>query len=364
MSGFHKRLEGWLDSAQKQYLLQESEFCSVTLRRRPGMADDYQQLESFLRGHPQLVVSNYRRVKEGRVFVSRPSEIRIPWDCLLSYRPALRSLREEFQEWQSQLRRLNLDGFLSANYQLCLRDPLVTRSCLQVFEFLVSSRLDPEAPWLLPRQLPHSESTKLIGREALLLKLFGFWRGEEGSWSMFYRRFRILRRALEFRFYAPQCKVQGHSVRSFHGIVSRDWKADYEFPELVQTLIVENRQTMQALARESQRTLLIFGSGWGVSQIVDLLDALPKPLFYWGDIDKEGFEIVAHLFELGVELQPLMMGQEIYSQYRHMAVKKTAYFGPFKTLPKPLQETYESVCRNGEMIEQEKLPLQELPVSL
>jgi hypothetical protein len=364
MTDFSSRLQTWLDLAQEDYLLRRGNKYTVAIRKRPGASEDYVELEHFLRDHPLVKVTDFRRVKEGRVYVSRPCELTISWEALINYRPLVKSLRQEVDDWRKDLFEMGVcESFLSDNLSLCLRSPGVTRACFQVFSYLLDQRLSANTD-LLPRQLPHSESSKLIGRESLLLKLFSKWRGESASWSDFYRRFRILRTALEFRIFAPVCILQGHEVANFHGLVSSNWSDQFDFSLLEQTLIVENFQTLQALAPFANKTLLVFGSGWAASQLLELESMLPKPAYYWGDMDKEGYEILAHLLEKNIELQPILMDDAIYQKFHHLGVTKPSYFGPFKSLPIGLRQPYEAVCKNGLLIEQEKIPISELPIEI
>lgn len=357
------RLERWLDLAQRSYLMKDGDAHIVPIRQRRGIADDYQQLEHFLQDHPLIKVSGYRSVKEERVHISRPSQLKIDWPCLLYYRPALKLLKPEVSKWQGVLAKMGMDTFLEENYLACLREPAVTKASLHVFHYLISQR-GPNSPWLLPRQLPHTESTKLIGQEGVLLKLFSHWRKEDATWNDFFRRFRIFRRAMEFRIFAPHCSLQGGHLRRFHGLLSKDWIYDFDFSDLTQTLIVENRQTLQALCERTRNTLLIFGAGWGASQLVELTSSLPQPLYYWGDLDKEGFEIFSYLNEHIPGLKPLLMDQATYEQYRHLALHKEPFYGPFKSLPEGLQSVYENICRSGQRIEQEKLSITHFPLDL
>ena len=350
-------LEAWLDQAQKHYLLGNSEPYVINLRQRKGVADFYQQVEVFLRDHSHIKVVNFRRVKEGQVYVSRPCELQVDWNCLLYYCPHLKLLRKEVSEWLQTLAELHLPDFFVEYYADCVREPATTRACLQVFKHLLAR--DNRSPWMLPRQLPHAESTKLVGKENLLLKLFTHWRGEPGTWTDFFKRFRLLRRQVEFRLFAPQCRFQGHSLTNFHGLIARDWYQQFEFSDLTKTLIIENLQSFESLTVHSKNTLLIWGSGWKVSQLLEFHHMLPRPLYYWGDIDKEGYEIFGYLADKIVDIQPLLMDQAIFDKYQHLSVKKEPFYGPFKIIPQ-LQQVYETVCRAGKMIEQEKISLQDL----
>jgi hypothetical protein len=354
-------MELWLDQAQRCYLLSDEPYCVVPLRRKKGMKDFYEKLERFLRYHPLIRVRSYREVREGRVWISRPKELAIDWACLLNYRPHLEMLRKELQDWRQATGEFGLEEFVNDHYLECIRDPAITKSCIQVFKHLVQRPEDSK--WSLPRQIPHSESTKLVGKEGLLLKIFSYWRGEESQWTDFFNRFRILRRTADFRIFAPRCKLQSFPIINFHGLMAQDWASEFSFEGLKQTLIVENHQTFHLLSVEAKDTLLISGGGWKVSQLTPFHKILPRPLYYWGDIDKEGYEIFGFLRERIAGLTPLLMDEATVSKYQNLSTSKEPFYGPFKQIP-DLQTSYELVCKEGRMLEQEKLPPSALPIQL
>ena len=100
-----------------------------------------------------------------------------------------------------------------------------------------------------------------------------------------------------------------------------------------------------------------------MAQLVGFHERLPSTFFYWGDIDKEGYEIVGYLMERIPDVRPVLMGLSTVGEYKHLSVRKEEYYGPFKNLGS-LQKTYELVCREGVLIEQEKIPTDELPFKI
>jgi hypothetical protein len=211
-----------------------------------------------------------------------------------------------------------------------------------------------EVAGLLPRQLPHGQSTKLVGRENLLLRLYSAWKGISARWSDFYFEFDLLDKPLEFRFYAPTCRCQSQELTSLHGLLASEWRRDFDFTNLHGTLIIENFETFLALTKESKSTLLIWGGGWKAVHLHSFTDQLPKPLYYWGDIDKEGYEIFGRLRSSIEHLKPILMSKESLDRYRAIAQRKDIHLGPFHQIP-GLQKEYEYVSRNGLQIEQEQM---------
>jgi hypothetical protein len=120
------------------------------------------------------------------------------------------------------------------------------------------------------------------------------------------------------------------------------------------TLIVENLETFYALTPKIKQSLLIWGGGWRLALIRGLLDKLPRPLYYWGDIDKEGYEIYGYLKNQVPEVQSLFMDRKTLRKYASLHRKRDLFEGPFRNLYE-LQDVYEFVCREGLQVEQEKL---------
>jgi hypothetical protein len=353
MSGSVLETESFLDRAEMEYLFgaAKSEFI-FPIRRKGEVADYYARLETELRTQDLLAVQSYRVVKESFAKVSRPAALVLTEAGLLRRRPHLAMVKAEIARLGSSIRSIDAREFLRQNSRDALADIALTRDCFEVFEYLLAHR--DEVMGLLPRQIPHGRSTKLLGRENLLLKMFSFWRGEPGRWRDFHDFFGLLDRPAEFRFFAPVCSCQERRLSSFHGLLARDWQNDLDFDSLKGTLIIENLESFYAAIADSRATLLIWGGGWKAVQLHSLWTRLPKPVYYWGDIDKEGYEIFGYLNARHPELSPLMMSREWIDKYRTIQQKKEIFLGPFRQVS-GLQAEYEWVSRNGIQIEQEQM---------
>ncbi|MGE0529437.1 MAG: hypothetical protein AB7P49_20470, partial [Bdellovibrionales bacterium] len=234
-------LESLLDSAEREMLLEEVTESFFPVRRRGGFVDFYQRLEEELRAQDVLSVVEYRSVKEGFVKVSRPSRLRLAQEDLLRRRPYLQALAREVSLWRRQFADLGAEVAIRRYYRDLTADPGLTRACFEVLRYLLAHR--DEVRGLLARQVQHTESTKLIGREPLLLRLFGVWRGEDATWEQFFRCFELLERPVEFRFYAPICSYQGAKLVDFHGVLTAEMAPRFDFSASAGTLLVENVET-------------------------------------------------------------------------------------------------------------------------
>jgi hypothetical protein len=80
---------------------------------------------------------------------------------------------------------------------------------------------------------------------------------------------------------------------------------------------------------------------------------LPKPLFYWGDLDKEGIEI-ADKFCTQAFAEPLMMDEKTLNDHQHLI----ELVGESKSKSSQLvllEDTYQTVIQKKARIEQEKM---------
>lgn len=356
--------EEYLDQAEDEFLFTEASDFYFEIRKRPGSSDFYAQLETELQSQNLFKVVEYREVKEGYARISRPSRLHLNQEQLLRVKPELKSLKENINLWHHLYGFISVKEFIKKNKEECLKKIEIVEPCLDVFQFLINNFEKNKG--LLARQIPHGYSTKLIGKEKILLKVFQFWqisvsgKGDSLiSWKDFFRYFQLLKTPPEFRIYAPQVVMQNKELIDFQGIVNNENISEYRWPDLKGSLIIENWESFYALVSMKLPCLLIWGGGWKASLLKSILEKIPKPLFYWGDMDKEGYEIFGFLQNISnSKITALFMNEESFNLNSHLKQKKEIYFGPFKDLHN-LQSIYEFVCKNGYQIEQEQIEIKE-----
>ncbi|QDV40372.1 hypothetical protein Enr13x_01780 [Stieleria neptunia] len=125
-------------------------------------------------------------------------------------------------------------------------------------------------------------------------------------------------------------------------------------------LIVENKINLLSLPG-LERGVALGGLGNGVTQLADVRWLHENPVFYWGDIDADGFVILDRLRQALPGVQSLLMDESVLDQFQDLA---TAGNG---SQPKELSHLndaervcYETVCRTNRRIEQEHLPMERL----
>lgn len=345
-------IELLFDRAFRHFIFSPETPSIFIVRRSACVEDFHERLESELKEYPFLKIHKLRPIKEGMVRVSRPVELLLTREDFFLQKPQLKSIYQAIVTAQQNCQVFKFSEFLESCYSLCLRRSADLADALEVFQYLVAKA--DELKGLLPRQIPHGVSSKLIGKEALLLAMFSFWTAQPGaSWDTFFQHFELLKRAPEFRFFAPSCRWHESNLQKFHGIFFKENLPFFSFQSLERTLVIENRESLLPLVGQCEKTLLIWGEGWKCIQLVQLCEAFPKPLFYWGDLDKEGIEI-ADQFCVQTLAKPLLMDEKTLEAHQSL-IEEVGVAKTKSSRVTLLEDIYQRVIQKKSRIEQEKM---------
>jgi hypothetical protein len=150
-------------------------------------------------------------------------------------------------------------------------------------------------PWIYPRELPLGLATKFLERNYsavvdLLLQIapaalnltYTNWQDRLGL--------RSSSEMVEGRFLDPTLapELPRHMLAPV-----KEWNR-CAFAERTWVLITENRTTLLTLPR-LRGCLALLGKGYAVIRLAQIAKLASVPVFYWGDIDQHGFEILASL---------------------------------------------------------------------
>lgn len=89
-------------------------------------------------------------------------------------------------------------------------------------------------------------------------------------------------------------------------------------------VIVENRINLLTLP-EIERGLAFFGEGKGVTQLFHIPWLRNQPILYWGDLDVQGFEILALLRRHYPNTQSILMNMQTILDVEHLATDGTGH---------------------------------------
>lgn len=141
-----------------------------------------------------------------------------------------------------------------------------------------------------------------------------------------------------------------------------------EFEELnikcEKVFIVENKITTLSFPKV-EKSIVIFGSGFGVQSIKNVKWMKDKELFYWGDIDSDGFAILSQIRGYFKNIKSIFMDKEIVELFGKLSVKENEnkrVLYNLKNLKTEEKELFERLQNNyygkNFRLEQERIPFE------
>jgi len=223
-------------------------------------------------------------------------------------------------------------------------------------------------PNLYIRELPIEVHTKFIEenegilRELLDIVIKDYIQSEETD---FEKRFN-LKKDLSVRYI-----VLDPNIRDVSGIedssipISQFERLNSQFErlklQLKNVLIVENKTNLFTIP-ELEKTIVVFGSGKGVKVLKNVKWFEQMRLFYWGDIDTNGFEILSQFrdYFLNTYVQSILMDKAIFDRYeKYRGKSPPSKNSTSLNLTKDERELYDLLKENNWRLEQEKIPIEE-----
>jgi len=230
-----------------------------------------------------------------------------------------RELRSCVKRVRSRFPKLN-DWITKNNWQKLLSLESQVDELLAVTQFMI----DNPRPDCFTRELPLSISTKLIERNKSLLSAwfdallpegaidFGSTRSFEQRYGFRYSRHHLLLRFLD----ADLASELGCPWME----LSLPAEELARLPvESVRVFVVENKVNLLTLPK-SARGLALGGIGHGVTMLFNVPWLSNQRLFYWGDLDTDGFEILARLRHRFPQAESLFMDLETLERHRSIAI--------------------------------------------
>lgn len=124
-------------------------------------------------------------------------------------------------------------------------------------------------------------------------------------------------------------------------------------------LIVENKTTLYTTLTlpKMDKTIAIFGSGYSVSNLKNTYWLSNTELFYWGDIDVQGFEILSQFRGYFPHTKSVLMDKQTFEKFFESDKGTPTNISTKLNLTENEQELYEILKNNNWRLEQEKIPL-------
>lgn len=248
-----------------------------------------------------------------------------------------------------------LESWLEANPQHVIAQHGAWPQLLRVCAYF---RTNPR-PNMYIRELPIAVHTKFIEHHsAILIRLLDTLLPD----TAVNREEKQFERRYGLRYDAPLVRIRllDDTLRARIGLPLMDVAARVEqlaaLPcDGLRCVIVENKMVLLTLPQLSNG-IAIFGSGFQVELLRDLPWLTTCPIWYWGDLDAQGFQILARLRALFPQVVSLMMDATTFEAFREFAVSGT--HSPVVELPQLTpdeQALYVNLVRANLRLEQERI---------
>jgi len=268
-----------------------------------------------------------------------------------SLQTTAQSLRGTFPQLETWLRE-------KSNWKMLIDSVEVFDDLLLVTKYL----LDNPRPNCFPREIPLPISTKLIEENR---KLLAQWLDRLLPPDQIDVRFE----PTEFEArYGLKC-VRAHLMIR---LLDESLRAELGLPfdELslradsigslpvarVRVYIVENKVNLLTLPA-MKRSIGFGGLGKAVSLLREIGWLSSVPIFYWGDFDVEGFEMLSQIRAIFPQTESLLMHRETFEQFENLAIPWTnqSRFEP-QHLTESELELYHHLRNKKLRLEQERIP--------
>ncbi len=121
-------------------------------------------------------------------------------------------------------------------------------------------------------------------------------------------------------------------------------------------IIVENKTNLLTLPTQL-RTIAMGGLGYSIAMFFDIAWLATNELYYWGDLDVDGFRILANLRDRFPQTQSLMMDTVTLQKFRSAITSgNQAMFDCPTCLNEDEREAFEACCLHNWRLEQEHIP--------
>src|SRR5690606_14302724 len=124
-------------------------------------------------------------------------------------------------------------------------------------------------------------------------------------------------------------------------------------------LVVENKTTLYTTLTlpKMDETIAIFGSGYSVFNLKNTHWFSNVELFYWGDIDVQGFEILSQFRSYFPHTESILMDKLTFEKFYENDIGTPTSISVQLNLTDDEQQLYETLKTSNWRLEQEKIPL-------
>jgi hypothetical protein len=136
------------------------------------------------------------------------------------------------------------------------------------------------------------------------------------------------------------------------------WISEFQVLNLdcERVIVIENLTTFLSFPKLSN-SLALWGGGFAVNLLADVDWLKSKELYYWGDIDVHGFQILSQFRSHYPKAKSILMDNNTLQKYYENGKGGDFNVIPLDNLSNSELEVYEMVLENNLRLEQERIPL-------
>lgn len=215
-------------------------------------------------------------------------------------------------------------------------------------------------PNLYIRELPIKVHTKFIERNQSVIKelldvlIFGHIMVEE---KQFEKRFNLKFSEPQIRFKILDKEISQKYFSELDDIAIPISQFEALNLPIQKILIVENKTTLYTTLTlpKMDKTIAIFGSGYSVYNLKNVRWFDNLELFYWGDIDVQGFEILSQFRGYFPETKSVLMDEQTFDDFFENDSGTPTNISTQLKLTNEEQQLYDKLKENNWRLEQEKI---------
>jgi hypothetical protein len=214
-------------------------------------------------------------------------------------------------------------------------------------------------PDLYIRQLPIEIHTKFIEENKAviqsLLDTLIFDHIQDQHERFFEKRFGLKYKPVQIRIRILDSHIAN---QSFSGLTDISITEE-EFANLdlccSKVYITENEMNFLTLPMIKD-AIAVWGKGFAINSLKDAVWLNSKDIFYWGDMDIHGLQILSQLRGYFPNTKSIMMNMHTYNEFKEMSIENYVYSPPaLSNLNEKESELYEFLKENRRRLEQEKI---------
>ena len=348
------RVDKVLDSIEKSFLVDGVDEFTYELRLTEEIRKNFSKFEREIKNYEEIEIVEWKNARLSGMKTGFPSSIKFGTSLIYKERPEFKKIRRNFEAAIGASTSIDVKAYIKNNFALCKKNFEDLPASVSIAQYMIENRVLIKN--LLPRQIAHGQSTKLLADNPLVkgLLTFKFYDVLNTFNGDVFEYLELKKKPISFQFFANKVSIRGFSVNQFYGVINEKNISDFVF-EVSKTIIIENEESFFPMAEGIDDALVIFGGGWKASALKQFSHLFPGKLFYWGDIDSEGFEILNGVSSHFPALVPVAMDNKTIMQFSSLSqkVKKRVPAGNIKLL----KDEYDQVCELGIRIEQEQLDI-------